>query len=202
MDIQLVSQDLELCRLCREVLAELPGSSALSAVAVEDLQTGADLHIFDFEPSLLIPQVDRSKCVFLVDRKDLPAFDEIAGETNILLKPVTRVALAIFLEQVLTGSRSSLQANVRLQEYDRDRTNFLARAVHDFRAPLTALSGYCSLLLDDPLGLDDTQREVLQRMHNSIQRLSRLASAMPLLSAPAQGKTRPDLHRGDPSEPL
>jgi signal transduction histidine kinase len=34
-------------------------------------------------------------------------------------------------------------ANLKLQEYDQDRTNFLARGVHDFRAPLTAINGYC-----------------------------------------------------------
>jgi signal transduction histidine kinase len=34
-----------------------------------------------------------------------------------------------------------IQANLKLQEYDQDRTNFLTRAVHDFRAPLTAVSG-------------------------------------------------------------
>jgi signal transduction histidine kinase len=48
-------------------------------------------------------------------------------------------------------------------------------------------------------GPDDleTQRQVLQRMQNSIQRLTRMASAMPLLSAGAQVKTRHTLQRGD-----
>src|SRR5581483_4755159 len=97
----------------------------------------------------------------------------------------------------LAASGSLLRTILRLQEYDRERTNFLARAVHDFRAPLTALSGYCGLLLDGPLGALETQREVLQRMQNSIQRLSRMASAMLLLSAAAHVKARPNLMRGD-----
>ena len=45
-----------------------------------------------------------------------------------------------------------IQTNLKLQEYDQERTNFLARAIHDFRAPLTALCGYSSLLLGNNLG--------------------------------------------------
>ena len=50
---------------------------------------------------------------------------------------------------------------------------------HDFRAPLTSIGGYCGLLLSGQLGaLDGRQREVLQRMGQSAERLSRLASAV------------------------
>jgi len=201
MDIQLVSRNTELCRLCREVLAEFSGRLAMSVAGADDLEAGVDLCIFDFDAGLSIPPAileNRSKCLFLVDRKSVDAFrKQVAGDANVLLKPVVRSALAIFLDDVLTGSRSPFQMNLQLQQYDRERTNFLARAVHDFRAPLTALSGYCGLLLDGPLGALETQREVLQRMQNSIQRLTRMASAMSLLSAGAQVKTQPALQRGD-----
>src|SRR5207237_7947878 len=69
-----------------------------------------------------------------------------------------------------------IETNLKLQEYDQDRTNFLARAVHDFRAPLTSISGYCGLLLSEPFrSLNDNQREVLQRMLHSTNRLSRMS---------------------------
>jgi signal transduction histidine kinase len=201
MDIQLVSHDTELCRICREVVAAFSGRFAMSVAGADDLEAGVDLCIFDFEAGLPIPPAilqNRSKCLFLVDRKNVAAFyQQIAGDANIVLKPVIRSALAIFLEEALTDSGSPAQTNLRLQQYDRERTNFLARVVHDFRAPLTALSGYCGLLLDGPLGALETQREVLQRMQNSIQRLTRMASAMSLLSAGAQVETRPTLQRGD-----
>ena len=72
-----------------------------------------------------------------------------------------------------------LQANLRLQEYDQDRTNFLARATHDFRAPLTALNGYCGLMLEGMLGtVSPEQKEVLQRMQQSACRLARMASSL------------------------
>jgi signal transduction histidine kinase len=57
--------------------------------------------------------------------------------------------------------------------------NFLARAVHDFRTPLTAVQGYCGLLLGGHFGaLSATQRDVLDRTLHSVRRLTRLASAL------------------------
>ncbi len=202
MHIQLLSRDPELCRLCREILAELPTPSTLSLPGPDEVKSGSDAYILDFEPGVSIPALldeNLSHTLFLVDRNDLETFrNQITAESNILLKPVTRAVLAIFLEQLFRGEGSPAKTNLRLQEYDRDRINFLAYAVHDFRAPLTALSGYCGLLLDNPLAsIDDTQREVLQRMHHSIQRLSRLSSAMSLLSAGGNVKKQPNLEQAD-----
>jgi len=84
-----------------------------------------------------------------------------------------------------------LAATLRLQENDRDRMNFLARAVHDFRTPLTAVHGYCGLLLSGELGpVTDEQREVLERTVESVGRLSRLATVLFQWSArvPAGGQ--------------
>jgi signal transduction histidine kinase len=140
-----------------------------------------------------------------------------AAEGNILLKPVTRAVLRAFLRSVTstrdTETRSDvgtlranrddilqclLDANLRLQEYDQQRTNFIARAVHDFRAPLTALSGFCGLLASGQLGpLNDQQREALERMEHSAKRLSRMASAMFDLSIGPKTNPKPDLREGD-----
>ena len=91
-----------------------------------------------------------------------------------------------------------LHANLKLQEYDQDRTNFLARAVHDFRAPLTAIDGYCGLMLGQQLGpITEEQQEVLERMQHSIKRLSRMATAMFQLSVGRQIEKRPNLEKGD-----
>ena len=143
---------------------------------------------------------------FLVHRKDLAEFRRRTGpaEATILLKPITRATLSAFLglavasqEERISAAHSLradrdeilqclIETNLKLQEYDQDRTNFLARAVHDFRAPLTAISGYCGLLLSEPFGsLDENQRDVLLRMQHSAKRLSRMASAMFQLSVGA-----------------
>jgi two-component system, OmpR family, phosphate regulon sensor histidine kinase PhoR len=162
-----------------------------------------------------------SKHLFLVHRKDLANFRESVApaEANILLKPATRATLSAFLGLAAASNHAAtstvdclradrdeafqclLQTNLKLQEYDQDRTNFLARAVHDFRAPLTALTGYSGLLLDEALGpLADVQKDVLTRMQHSAKRLSRMASAMFHLSVGRHIKSRPDLRQADLSD--
>lgn len=213
MDILLISQDKDLYKLCREILAEIPGQEVTVKVADSD-GSGSDsaLCIWDFQQQTALPQYvhsSPSKHLFLVNRKDLPEFRQQteSRETNILLKPVTRATLSAFLGLAVSANEERIsaatslradrdeilqcliQANLKLQEYDQDRTNFLARAIHDFRAPLTALSGYCGLLLSEPLGpLTPNQQEILQRMQNSAKRLSRMASAMFQLSIGRQVK--------------
>ncbi|HTP36085.1 MAG TPA: HAMP domain-containing sensor histidine kinase [Candidatus Acidoferrales bacterium] len=220
MHAQLFSQDRELYRLCREVLSEIAGDDwNLTVVSAEQVSEDSDLSLWDCHPDVPLPDcvfTSPSKHLFLVDRKDLARFREQTGadDGHILLKPVSRATLSAFLAssgrndhlssaQSLRADRDEIlqcliQANLRLQEYDQDRTTFLARAVHDFRAPLTALSGYCGLLLSEPLGpLTQSQREVLQRMQHSAKRLSRMAAAMFQLSVGRHVKRRPDLQHGD-----
>jgi signal transduction histidine kinase len=146
---------------------------------------------------------DSHQELFLVSRKRLHEFltNMPLGAGSTLLKPVNKRTLQIFIEQALLRSRvrSSqsvpdsasvtseasdalqclLMANLKLQEYDQDRTNFLARAFHDFRAPLMAANGYCSILLQQTVGpLTDNQIDLVERMHRSLKKLTRMASAM------------------------
>jgi signal transduction histidine kinase len=224
MTIELISADAELYKLCREVVSDSPElgpACALSAVSPDAPWREADLYIWDFLPNLVLPEQVSSNSlrhIFLVDRKDLPVFHACAGVagSSVLLKPATHTTLATFLTHAASsGTAKSLRAdrdeilqcliqtNLKLQEYDQDRTAFLARAVHDFRAPLTALSGYCALVLDEALGpLNENQKEVLRRMQHSAKRLSRMASAMFQLSVGRHTRNLPDLQAGDLRECL
>jgi signal transduction histidine kinase len=222
MDIVLVSEDRELYRVCLEILDEILNQPwTLSAASADDSISQADLCIWDYQTGGALARCGHgfsSKYLYLVSRRDLPEFRQQikVAEAHILLKPVTPVTLAAFLgfavsspgDDPLREDRDAIlqclvQTNLTLQEYDQDRTNFLARAVHDFRAPLTALSGYCGLMLDESFGsINQEQREVLWRMRNSAQRLSRMASAMFQLSIARQVKKRPDFERGDLQECL
>lgn len=219
MTIDLVSHDTRLFHLCHDILSELPEfgkSLTLALVSSEDVRSSADLYIWDFFPEVSFPQPPTPnplRHLFLVDRKDLSSFYERSGSVDgsILLKPVSRATLATFLLPAASPSSARslradrdeilqclIQTNLKLQEYDQDRTTFLARALHDFRAPLTALNGYSGLLLSEPLGsLTQGQREVLQRMQHSVNRLSRMASAMFELSVGRHIKRQPKLESGD-----
>lgn len=217
MNVKLISKDSALYKLCREILTEVSGARwNLAAVSAEEVGLDGDVYIWDFQPETFFPeQIQRTaaKHVFLVSRHDLENFrvEMMSGSPLILLKPVTRAALAAFLTLAVRSEAAHslladrdeilqclIQSNLKLQEYDQDRTNFLARAVHDFRAPLTALSGYCGLLVSGQLGsVNEKQREVLGRMHHSVQRLSRLAEAMYQLSVGHQVKSRPNVQKSE-----
>jgi len=166
--------------------------------------------------------------LFLVSRQDLEAFRAVApqGAANVLLKPLGRPTLLAFLsqpgfqnataqpaagtdlasEQTLGAERDEvlqcvIQANLKLQEYDQERTNFLARTVHDFRAPLTAVCGYCSLLGSGKVGeLTHTQQDTIERIHASADRLTRLVEALLQLSSGHHRERRPDYQEGDLQE--
>ena len=223
MRISLFSPDSDLHKMCREIVGQIPGRVGHVLVPSEEpgMAAAADLYIWDVQPDSTFPKTPDhclSKYLFLLDRKDVPGFRESMGqmEANILLKPVTRATVSAFLglavaaheDRVSTASslradrddilQCLIQTNLKLQEFDQDRTNFLARALHDFRAPLTAISGYCGLLLNEALGpLNGEQREVLQRMQHSTKRLSRMTSAMFQLSVGRRVKKRPNLTETD-----
>lgn len=222
MQVILISRDSDLYKLCREILNEFNSLDCrLVKASPENCPPDGDFYIWDSPTRIdLPPGVDQrfSKHLFLVPRSDVARFHENPGavEAAILLKPVTRACLSAFLgfaastfhERIsaahsLRADRDEMlqcliQSNLQLQEYDQDRTNLLARAVHDFRAPLTATSGYCGLLLSEAMGpLTDDQKEVLRRMQHSTKRLSRMASAMFELSVGRQVKRQPDLRKGD-----
>jgi signal transduction histidine kinase len=224
MYIQLVSTDKQLYELCRETLSGFRGDEwTLNVGAAAGGESSPDLVIWDCDSDVPLPsELDfeqERRNIFLVSRKKMATLVERLpmAAMAILLKPVNKATLRAFLEHAVarhemnrTNDVSSLRAdrdeilqcllhaNLKLQEYDQDRTNFLARAVHDFRAPLTAIDGYCGLILGHQLGpITEEQQEVLDRMQHSIKRLSRMATAMFQLSVGRQIEKRPNLQQAD-----
>lgn len=56
-------------------------------------------------------------------------------------------------EKILEATNSKLaSANTRLQELDKQKSEFLSFASHQLRSPLTAIKGYASLILDGDYG--------------------------------------------------
>jgi len=218
-----VSSDQELVALCRDVLRELAETlEELDFHSSRQSVGHVKVCLWDYEKGQTNPVPDEfagSRILYLVRPAQVEVLlrSEPAAEGQILLKPVTRAVLRTFLwsaAPVRESAASSvvgtlranrddllqrlLHANLRLQEYDQQRTNFIARAVHDFRAPLTALSGFCGLLASGQLGsLNEQQKEALHRMEHSAKRISRMASAMFELSIGAKVNRKPDLRQGD-----
>jgi len=96
-----------------------------------------------------------------------------------------------------------LQANRKLQEFHQERSNFLARSLHDFRSPLTAISGYCELLLDGTVeALTREQVEIVKRLQHSGRRLAIAIDTMLQFSIAGDGGAKLNLEQGDIRETI
>lgn len=170
-------------------------TEALTAdVCIWDLDLPCDL------PSDLATHPEEQHLLLLVNESSMASVDaELPARRCALMKPINPYTVRAFLELAaktvalrdraqqadqLRSDRDALveyalAANLKLQEYDHQRTNFLARALHDLRAPLTALHGYCGLLADGQLGVVSAdQKELFHRMQLSTRRLSRQTTGM------------------------
>ena len=214
--------------LVRSVMVDIFGEAATLTIADHAISPEtADLVIWNYQPGDQPPLSandfsSHPLTLFVADEQALselqPALDGPAA--NIIFRPVQPDTLAAFLRAVSSAQRSGgvlpaspidsmrsqrdellralMQANVRLQEYDRDQTNFLTRAVNDFRAPISALTGYCGLLMSGQLGpVSEQQRNVLVRMRQSAIRLSDLAEGMVDVSAGLHTDREPALKEAD-----
>jgi signal transduction histidine kinase len=190
-------------------------SSAVDAVE-------ADLYVWDYEPGLLIADEvakrPAGQHLLVADAKDLDGLGALQKSVCVLLKPITAFTLRAFARlahkswqlrcravqaDTFRSDRDTLlqyvlEVNLKLQEYDQERNNFLARALHDFRAPLTALYGYCGLLSEGKVGeITSTQRKLLETMRDSARRLTRMAGGTLELLLEGRFEKTPVLNAGD-----
>lgn len=221
MDIALYSNDPELHALCMHVARLTPGTHCSLR---NDFKTPpaspAEICIYDttLGPIEELPDHNGVRSgILIVGRAELQQIRTkmLHLRTIILLRPVNRARLEIAIEQTLSQPMYTvdcnlmrlnrdelleclLHANLRLQEYDQDRSQFLARAIHELRAPLTSLNGYCGMLLGGKLGsLSNEQLGVLARMRRSVERLGRIASSTYDLSAGRSCESEPDFQVGN-----
>lgn len=204
MQICLISDDEKLLGFVREIAGH-----NLLVIEPSQKPPESDLCIWDVGEKFDVSALTSGRHLLLVERQQLTSLARLLGDQSacILLKPAKRATIEAFLGDATVGALRSdrdallqhvLRANLRLQEYDQDRTTFLARALHDLRAPLTALHGYCGLLVDGELGaVNSHQAELLQRMRSSTQRMTRLVSSMFELSVAGRVERKLHLEQGD-----
>lgn len=225
MNVELISDDCSLLAFCREVAREFPKVNWKLGIRSDSLERlNADLCLWDYKPGAYFPENAAwgTKCFALVESRHLTAFCEShpSAEAGIALKPLAYAVLRGLMAQTVRSCaeprhdeadsvRSDrdellqclMHANRRLQQYDAERSNFLGRALHDFHAPLTALSGYCGFLLEDHGGsLSEQEKLIIQRMQHSVRRLSRMSRAMFQLSVGRHVSLKPTLRPGDIQE--
>lgn len=93
------------------------------------------------------------------------------------------------------------KANDRLKEVDQLKSEFLSLATHQIRAPLTAIKGYASLILEGDYGkLTPDARGAVQVIFNSCQNLVVIVSEFLDISRIEQGRMKYDLVKFDVSK--
>ncbi len=94
-------------------------------------------------------------------------------------------------EEVTHLAESLEQANLRLQELDKQKTEFLSIASHQLRTPLSIIKGYIELIEDGAYGKPTQKlRETLRDMDMSNERLIHLVDDFLDVSRIEQGRTK------------
>ena len=109
--------------------------------------------------------------------------------TEILLKSVVLAIVTVFsfllIKSVIkeVAQRENIEklaielqkANDRLKDLDKQKSEFVSFATHQLRAPLTAMKGYASLILEGDLGnISEEIRNAISRIFNSSETLTHI----------------------------
>lgn len=130
----------------------------------------------------------------------------IQNTTNRILTAVTLLLVAFFgwwlvlsvkqevkrREEVAKLAKSLEDANLKLQEIDRQKTDFLSIASHQLRTPLSIAKGYIELIEDGAFGGKPPRPmvKVLRDMNESNERLVKLIDEFLDITRIEQGRTR------------
>lgn len=90
---------------------------------------------------------------------------------------VIAVALdkALLYKQLKITNANLETANNRLKELDKQKSEFVSFATHQLRAPLTAMKGYASLILEGDLGeISDALKDAVSRIFESSKTLTNI----------------------------
>ena len=221
-----ISSNPELAAVCRSQLEHLYPArySIKQCQEPSEVPVGCDIYIWDYEscPDLpsAIAETGASAKLVIVEKASLSDIvHSFPGEDfTFLHKPVSALSLRVVLSstiarlRLLSGASPSsglnfdrdfllqklLETNLKLHEYDQDRSNFLTRAIHDIRVPLMAIQGYCDLLIAGQLGaIRNEQAQILVRMRRSVTRLRRIAEAVIGLGGSPQTGAQPNFEDAD-----
>jgi signal transduction histidine kinase len=205
--VSVISADQALFEVCHGILDHLGSQQCNLRMSPNGRAPDrSDIYIWDTESIAKLPPAmaasDGSTKLVIVRKALLPSVRARLPHENFVFlhSPVSKLTLRVFLDSAIARLELAreegnaiaqsgpardvilqklLETNLKLQEYDTERTSFLTRAVHDIRAPLMAIQGYCGLLLAGQFGpVSDEQVHILERMQRSLARLGGLAEAM------------------------
>ena len=115
---------------------------------------------------------------------------------NALTNQVGIVSRNLKLYENLQGTNLELQeANLRLRELDKTKSEFLSIASHQLRTPISAIKGYLSMMMDGDFGvLPHNFRKIIKDLFESSARLARLINIFLNVSRIESGRLKLEKH--------
>lgn len=126
--------------------------------------------------------------------EDLQVLEIIGAQTaialeNALLYNETKDFNIKLEAEVHRATRDLRQANEKLKELDKAKSDFISIASHQLRTPLTVIKGYISMILENNFGdLTDNERGALEKVYESNERLIQLVENLLNLSRIESGR--------------
>ena len=118
--------------------------------------------------------------------------DYILGfDRDITSRKLAQESDRMYLEQISQLNRELGRKAAELAVANKELESFNYSVSHDMRGPLTRISGYCQLMLDDAAGLDPHIRTYLLRIYESCGWLDEMLDAMLKLSRLARADFTP-----------
>lgn len=110
---------------------------------------------------------------------------------SIITNGITLLFAVIFGILLIRSVIQEVRSNEELTKLDQAKSEFISIASHQLRAPLTAIKGYISLLIEGSFGaVPEKAREPLRRTFSSAQKLVSLVSDLLNLSRIESGKIK------------
>ncbi len=125
---------------------------------------------------LAVPIKSGQKVIGVLDIQSdaLNAFDEldVAAMEALSTQIATAIENARLYEETQQRAKALAEANLRLQELDRLKTQFLANMSHELRTPLNSIIGFSEILMDGLMGqMTPEQVECVRDIHDSGEHL-------------------------------
>lgn len=135
--------------------------------------------------SMIYPVIVKEKSIGVMIFSLVKEEQEVLAEERDLIRGFTDiVGLAVQNSQLYSSleetTRKLESANIRLQELDKLKDEFVSLASHELRTPMTIIKSYLWLMLnkDNVASLSEKQRMYVDRAYTSTQRLINLVNDM------------------------